>query len=313
MGDEQRPDAANQHAPNQNLDHGHRGHAQDFTHHQLEGAHRRDHNLQHAVVLLLDDRLHDHAAVDEQEHVEHHPQHEARSRGDDRRAGLRILLLRLVVAEGLHVDRGLHLVENLRQVLDVVGLELLRLDDVLNLAGDVLLNRERRGAVEVEAHVVGVGHHVAADVEDAVDILKAAARLVGGQLSGFEAELLVALERGGHPSALVDDGDALELPRREAHDEGRRRHQGEHQHGHEQRGDDEGFLADALVELASDDDGDVRHGQFLLFAVAVCVPMLVFRGSPDTTGRPPRAARQGPAAAPSRRPGPSGAGRPVPR
>ena len=243
----------------QHLYDSHRSHAEDFAHHQVEGAHRRDHHLQHAVVLLLDHRLHDHRAVDQQEHVEDESQDVTHARGHGRRLRLRVLLLRLVVAEGLHVDRGLHLVEDLREVFDVVGLEFLGFEDAFDLPRDVAFEGERRRRVGVEPDVVRVFQDVAADVEHAEFVGQLLAGLLGREFRGLETDLLVVFEFRGHQPAVVDDGDDLLVAPRELHDERRGGHQPDHQHGHQQGGDDEGFFTYALVELALDDDGYVGH------------------------------------------------------
>ena len=246
-----------EHAPDQHLHHGHRSHAEYLAQHQVEGPHRRHHHLQHAAVLLLDDRLHDHRTVDQQEHVEDHAQHEPDAGGDDRRLGLRLLLLRLVVAEGLHADRGLHLLQNLREVLDIVRLEFFGLDDLFELPRDIALDRQRRRRIDVKLHVVGVGEDVRADIEHAELVGQLLAGRFGREVRSLEDQLFAALQLRGDQPAIVDDGDLLLVAARILHDEHRGEHQADHQQGHEQRGDDEGFFADALVEFAPYDNADL--------------------------------------------------------
>mgnify|MGYP000733509096 CR=1 FL=1 len=182
------------------------------------------------------------------------------SRGDDRRLGLGLLLLRLVVAEGLERHGGLHLVEDLLEIVDIVPLELLGLEDAFDLVRDAALDRERRRRVGVEPDVVRVFQDVAADVEHAEFVGQLLAGLLGRQVRRLETQLLVAFEARGDETALVDHGDPLFVAARELHDERRGGHQGHHQQGHQQRGDDEGLFAHAFVELALDDDGDIGHG-----------------------------------------------------
>ena len=118
---------------------------------------------------------------------------------------------------------------------------------------------ERRRRVGVEPDVVRVFQDVAADVEHAEFVGQLLAGLLGREFRGLETDLLVVFEFRGHQPAVVDDGDDLLVAPRELHDERRGGHQPDHQHGHQQGGDDEGFFTYALVELALDDDGYVGH------------------------------------------------------
>ena len=195
-----------------------------------------------------------HRPVNEQEHVEDHAQHEARPRGYHRRFGVRLLFLRLVVAESLHTDAGLHLLEYLRQVFDVVRFEFLGLYDILDLPRDVAFDRQRRRRIGIQFHVVGVGEDVRTDVEHAELVGQLLTRGLGRKVGGLEYQLLAALQPGGYQPALVDHGDMFLVAARILHDEHRGEHQADHQQRHQQRGDDEGFFADALIEFAPYDD-----------------------------------------------------------
>ena len=95
---------------------------------------------------------------------------------------------------------------------------------------------------------------VAADPEHAETVGQRPAGLFDRQVRRLEAQLLVAFEARGDETALVDHGDPLFVAARELHDERRGGHQPDHQYGHQQGGDDEGFFTDALVEFASYDD-----------------------------------------------------------
>ena len=181
-------DAADQHAPNGHLYDGHRGDAENLAHHQIEGPHRGDHDLQHAVVLLLDHRLHDHLPVDQKEHVEDESQDVARHGGHGGGLRMGLLLLRLVVAEGLERHGGLHLVEDLLEIVDIVPLELLGLENAFDLVRDAALDRERRRRVGVELHVGGVFQDVAADPEHAETVGQRPAGLFGRQVRRLEAQ-----------------------------------------------------------------------------------------------------------------------------
>ena len=256
MGHDRRTRTADQHGPDEHLHHRHGGHAEDLAHHQFEGSHRRDHDLQHARRLLLDDALHHHGAVDHQEHVEHHAEPQPHHCGDGRRTGRRRTL---VVADDLHLDVGLDVGQNPVEIFDPVSAQLLAFEHFRDLAPQILFEHHRRSGIGVELHVGGVRQYVGADIEHAELVDHHAQRRIDRQVRRFEAHLVAAFEMLRHQSAAVDHDDGLGLARSVAHHQRRRQHQAEHQHGHEQRGDDEGFFADALVELARHDQPYIRH------------------------------------------------------
>ena len=268
MRHDERTHAAHQHAPDEHLHHRDGGDTQDLAQHQPEGADRRDDHFEHPVVLLLDDRLHDHRTVNHQEHIEDHTEHEPHDGRYGRRIGLLVaaVVLHLVVAEDLHIDRSLHLVENLRQIFDVIVLEFLLLDDVGDLPRHTLLDQHRRGAVGIELHVAGIGHYVPADPEYAETVGMLSASLVERQVGRLIDHLLAALEPGSDHTALVDHGNMPGFPLGIAHDERRGHHQTDHQHRHKNRGHDERLLAHPFVEFPGNDNSYLRicHGFLLL-------------------------------------------------
>ena len=62
---------ADDYSPEGDLNHCHQSYTYYFAEHELERFHRRYHQFEHAVVLLLDYGGHYHLAVHEQEHVEY--------------------------------------------------------------------------------------------------------------------------------------------------------------------------------------------------------------------------------------------------
>ena len=111
--------------------------------HQVEGPHRRHHHLQHAAVLLLDDRLHDHRTVNEQEHVE-------------------LSLIHICLIDSL---RGLTAAED--------SLQTMRLDSIVRLLAD-----KERMLTLVKNLQTALGQHIAAGKYLATYISPTASRCV---------------------------------------------------------------------------------------------------------------------------------------
>nr|DAO23843.1 MAG TPA: hypothetical protein [Caudoviricetes sp.] len=264
MGHDQRTHADDQHTPDQHLHHRDGCHAEDFAHHQLERPDRRNDHLQHAVVLLLDDALHHHRAVDQQEHVEDEAEHHAHDRGDCGRACLPVLCAALVVAENLQVHGGLDRLENPGQVVDIVRLEFFPLQDAADLRFDARLHQNRGGGVGIELHLGRIFQHVFPDPQHPESVGKLRAGLRERKIGGLEDEHFVALERRKHQPAFVDYGDMLRIAPRIVHHQCGDDYQTDHQHRHEDGGDDKGFFTDALVEFARYDYTNFRHDRIYL-------------------------------------------------
>ena len=248
-----------QHAtPDEQLQETDEGHADDLAHHELERLDGRNHQLHNAVRFLLHDAAHHHAAVAHDEHVDKEHEDHAGYHGD---GVVRDELVALSVPlHGAHLEVRADVVDDAVEFGYLVADQLVLADlfakhivDNASEVGRNLLARVDRGRL-------GVFGQVVADFEDSLIVRIPSAHLGRDVEHGHELVRLVVCEQVEIIPRPVDDAHeflvrVLDRGHPERHEDERG-----HQEWRQDGQDEERLLADAVHELAFDNDPSLTHG-----------------------------------------------------
>ena len=245
-------------APDEQLQEADEGDTDDLAHHELKRLDRRDHQLDDAVRLLLDHAAHHHAAVAHDEHIDEKHKDHAGHHGDPR---VRDELIALgVPLHRAHLEVRADIIDDAVELGYLVAGQLVLADLIAEHRVDKAGEVGRNFLARVYRGCLGVFDQVVADFNDSLIVRIIAAHLGRDSPHRHEAVRFVVLEQALIVPRPVDDGHGLLvriLDRRhpERHEDKRG-----HQERRQNRQDEERLLADAVHELAFDNDPSLIHG-----------------------------------------------------